>query len=174
MVLSVSKCKKKTEDRTKIPTEIKMKKINFKLALVILASALMFLSFGCNKDDENNPVGGGDSGLVGSWTLTGATINPGTDSAQVFNQTLLQLAGVSMVLAVNGDGSYSMTTTDSDGTSVETGTWSVSNGNITITAQGEQPFTTTYSISGNQLTLNVNEIEFGGDAFPAILIFTKQ
>jgi hypothetical protein len=92
----------------------------------------------------------------------------------VFSQTLLQLAGVSMVLAVNGDGSYSMTTTDSDGTSVETGTWSVSNGNITITAQGEQPFTTTYSISGNQLTLNVNEIEFGGDAFPAILIFTKQ
>jgi hypothetical protein len=92
----------------------------------------------------------------------------------VFDQTLLQFAGVSIVLAINSDGSYSMTTTDPDGTSVENGNWSVTNGNITITAQGEQAFTTTYSITGNQLTLNVNEIEFGGDVFPAILIFTKQ
>jgi hypothetical protein len=151
-----------------------MKKINLKLALTILASLLMLLTFGCNKKDGNNPVGGGDSELVGSWTLTGATINPGTDSAQVFDQTLLQFAGVSIVLAINSDGSYSMTTTDPDGTSVENGNWSVTNGNITITAQGEQAFTTTYSITGNQLTLNVNEIEFGGDVFPAILIFTKQ
>ena len=67
-----------------------------------------------------------------------------------------------------------MTTTEPSGTTVENGTWSVSNGNITITAEGEQPFTTTYSITGNELTLSVNEIEFGADTFPAILKFTKQ
>jgi lipocalin-like protein len=153
-----------------------MKILNIKLALALLLSALMFLSVGCNKDDENNPTGGNVTagGLTGTWSLSEATINPGTDSAQVFNQTLLQLAGVSMVLVVNEGGTYSITTADSTGPSTETGTWSVSGNNITITPTGDTGETLPFSLDGNSLTLTVAALEFGEDIFPAILKFTKQ
>ncbi len=153
-----------------------MKNLNIKLALALLLSALMFLSAGCNKDDENNPTGGNviAGGLTGTWSLTEVTINPGTDSAQVLNQLALQLAGVSMVLVVNEGGTYSITTTDSTGPSTETGTWSVSGNTITITPTGDTGEAIPYSLDGNTLTLTLGELEFGEDVFPAILKFAKQ
>ena len=153
-----------------------MKNLNIKLALALLLSALMFLSVGCNKDDENNPTGGNVTagGLTGTWSLSEVTINPGTDSIQVLNQVALQIAGVSMVLVVNEGGTFTMTTTDSEGPSVETGTWSVSGNNITITPTGDDAEVIPFSIEGNILTLTLGDLEFGEDVFPAILKFTKQ
>ena len=76
-----------------------MKTAYIKTAVFLMAVILIVFSTGCNKNEESNPVGGNqtDAGLVGTWNLTEATINPGTDSAQVFNQFALQLSGVSMV-----------------------------------------------------------------------------
>ncbi|MBL1213931.1 MAG: lipocalin family protein [Ignavibacteriae bacterium] len=149
-----------------------MNKINIKFVMALLAASLLLLTIGCNKDD--NPVGGTESKLTGSWKLTEATINPGTDSARVFNQTLLQLAGVSMLLDVKENGTYTFTTSDSSGQSTETGTWSVSGSNITITPDGDTGETLPFNLDGNTLTLTVAALEFGTDIFPAILKFTKQ
>ena len=143
-----------------------MYKLNYK---ILFFAILSFALISCSDDDNSStgPEGTGelDNALFGTWVLTNI-LSP--------IPTTPEAAGIALTAVFNEDGSMELTTTDSEGTVVDSGTWSTSNGSITITLDGGQPGTSTYTVEGNTATLTNFPVEFQGTTVLATLEFTKQ
>lgn len=137
----------------------------------ILLTFFIVLLISCSSDKKSStePNLSNDQSLVGTWELTKIT-------ASIGGQTLVltpEQAGLSTTAVFKSDGTFESTSTDSDGTSVDTGTWSTANGVLTLNINGEDPETSTYTINGNVATI-VSSIPYSGVDIPATLEFTKK
>ena len=141
-----------------------MKSINIKFVLILLFFGLLI---SCSDDEKSStePNGDIDQALVGTWELTNILAPFPTTPAAV---------GLSLTAKFNSDGTMQLTTTDVDGTVVDDGTWSTSDGKVTLTLEGEEPGTSSYTISGNVATLTGFPVEFQGNILLATLEFTKK
>ncbi|MEN8192833.1 MAG: lipocalin family protein [Bacteroidota bacterium] len=93
--------------------------------LVIIFSIILFTN--CDDDGPTDPPPGLDSDLVGEWELIEAFI-PSMNLTVTAEQ-----AGLAITATFSADGNYEQVLTDSSGTLTETGTWSTSNGVLTLT-----------------------------------------
>lgn len=142
-----------------------MKKINFNFFLLLIITVIA-VSCGDDKNSSTEPENGIiDQAVVGSWELTNILAPFATTPAAV---------GIALTVIFNADGTMQLTTIDVDGTVVDTGTWSTSDGKITITLEGEEPGSSNYSIGGNIATFSEFQVEFQGTTILATLEFTKR
>ncbi|MCW8849924.1 MAG: copper resistance protein NlpE [Melioribacteraceae bacterium] len=141
-----------------------MKTINIKFVLILLLFGMLI---SCSDDDKSSTEPGDeiDQALVGTWELTNILAPLATTPAAV---------GLALTAVFNADGTMELTTTDSDGTVVDPGTWSTSDGKVTITLEGGEPGTSSYSINGNVATLSGFPVDFQGNIVLATLEFTKK
>jgi hypothetical protein len=139
-----------------------------KYSYIILFVIMTALLISCGDDDDNSTspeqTGEIDDALVGTWVLTNI-LSP--------IATTPEAAGIALTALFNDDGSMQLTTIDSEGTSIAAGTWFTSNGGITITLEGGEPGTSTYTVEGNKATLTNFPVEFQGTTILATLEFTK-
>jgi len=113
------------------------------LAVIVVA---VFIS-SCNDDKDDNPVSSSGDELVGTWVLTKIII-PSYGNAEMTPEQ----AGITATFILRTDRTFTVTTTDSTGTEVETGTWSAANGKVSLkgdTETVEMP----YTLTGNKLTV---------------------
>ncbi len=138
--------------------------VSFIITLIIFATA-------CNKDD--NPVSP-ENDMVGTWVLT-KIILPDYGNMEITPEQ----AGVSVTLKIKSDHTFEITFIDSEGTNTETGTWSVSNGKITIKSSSGETQTLDYEFSGNKLRIT-SQMDLSGLGIAGmgnmrvIMEFTKQ
>jgi len=147
-----------------------MKKTNYKFILLIL---LGFLIISCGDDDKSTtePDINIDQALVGTWDLTKITIVSGTVTIDL---TPAQ-AGIAFTAVFNSDGTFESTSTDSDGTTVDTGTWGASEGVLTITIEGDDPIISPYTVNGNIVSIEEYSVPIPNlGNIPAALEFTKR
>lgn len=136
---------------------------------IIILLVLFFVSCSDDKDDNNSPTGPGgtgevDNALVGTWVLT-KILAPIATTPDV--------AGIFITAIFNDDGTIQLTTVDGEGTSVDEGIWGTSNGTITITLEGEEPVSSSYTVDGDTATISGFAVEFQGSIVLASLEFTK-
>ncbi|MGK9368447.1 lipocalin family protein [Melioribacter sp. Ez-97] len=134
------------------------------LKSLLVLSLLTFIA--CSED--SNPTSS-EPTLTGTWKLTAITIH--TDSGDL--NLLPEAIGYSMTVVLNEDGTYQATYTDADGQYTETGTWTESDGKLTITVDG-LPETVEYTLSGNKLTFSTTMDIEGFGTQNVTLEFTKQ
>lgn len=137
----------------------------FQIFLVL--AALVFAASSCGKDD--NPASSDGSELVGKWKLTKITLTTIGNLELSPNDI-----GIAVTFDLKSDRTFAATVTDSSGTTVETGTWSVANGKITMKSSDGTSEELPYSISGNKLFVDsVIELDNFGEV-PGRMEFTKQ
>ena len=140
-----------------------MKKTKQFFYLVITLIPLFFF-ISCSDDDNPSEGPTLDERLVGNWTLIKITV-------PLANMELTpEEAGMMMTGVASSDGKMELTTIDSSGTLVESGTWSTKSGTLTLVFEDET-VTMGYSVSSNIITVNTPlEIEEGVE-LPSILDF---
>lgn len=139
---------------------------HFSKMLVILLFVSLFFA-GCDKDDD--PASSSGDELVGTWVLTKITL------ISLGNTELTpQQVGYSATIIMKSDKTFSATYTDSDGTTTDSGTWSVANGKLTLKSSVGETQELPYGMTGNKLTVEtVLEVPTFGE-IPVRLEFTKQ
>jgi len=141
-----------------------------KLFTLLLITLIVFAS-ACNKDD--NPVSP-ENDIVGTWVLT-KLILPDYGNMEITPQQV----GISATFKMKSDHTFEVTFTDADGSDTDTGTWSVSNGKITMKSSSGETQTFDYEISGNKLRItlqmDLSELGIAGMGnMRVIMEFTKQ
>lgn len=142
-----------------------MKYINYKFFAILIFSVLLL---SCSDDDKSSTEPENqenDAALVGSWELTKILAPIATTPAEV---------GLALSADFNSDGTMQLTTSDASGTIVDDGSWSTADGIITITLEGEDPGSSTYSVSDNTATISGFPVTFQGTTLLATLEFTKK
>jgi len=150
-----------------------MKNLTYRI-FVMLSLALSFsVLVSCGGDDEGDGPSGGD--LTGTWTVASASIDAtidGTDIVEWFVDVLglteaeaeqfgelftdgLDEGFVGGTLTFNSDNTYEA---NFDGDS-ESGTWSRSGDQLTITSGGEESVTTIKTLTSSNLTIEFDETE---------------
>lgn len=136
-----------------------------KILMILLISLLLIT--GCSKDDS--PTSSSGDELVGTWVLTkifltslgNTELNPSS-------------VGFSGTIIMKSDKTFTATFSDSDGPSTDSGTWSVSNGKLTMKSTSGETRVWPYGLTGNKLTVETNlDIPNLGN-IPVRLEFTKQ
>jgi hypothetical protein len=140
-------------------------KNNIKKFSFIILSAVIISSCSKDKNSPTSPNLEHDQALIGTWVLTQIT------SPIV---TTPEALGISLTAVFSSDGKTSLTTVELDSTTTDSGTWGTSDGKITITLEGEDPVTSSYSVNGNTATINQYPVNFQGALILASLEFTKQ
>ena len=143
-----------------------MKTIHKKLVLMLLFVGIL-ISCSDNKKSSTEPesTNGNDQALVGTWKLTKILAPLATTPEAV---------GLELLASFSANATLQFTTTDVDGTAIDEGSWSTSNGNLTITIEGEDPATSPYTVVGNIATISAFPVDFQGSVLLASLEFTKQ
>lgn len=135
--------------------------------IFFLLAALVFALSSCGKDD--NPTSSDGSELVGKWKLTKITLTTVGNLELSPNDI-----GIAVTFDLKSDRTFAATVTDSSGTSVETGTWSVASGKITMKSSDGTSEELPYSTSGNKLFVDsIIELDNFGEV-PGRMEFTKQ
>ena len=143
-----------------------MKKYHIVKFLVFIIVSVVLLS-ACKKDD--NPVASNGDELVGVWVLS-KVIVPAYNNAELTPEYL----GTSVKFDIRSDRSFTATVTDTSGTDIQTGTWSASNGTVSLKGNDGTSQDMPYSVSGNTLTVEtVYTIDPFGEV-NAKMLFTKQ
>ncbi len=140
-------------------------KNNIKILLFIILSIFIVSSCSKDKSSPTSPDLVIDRELVGTWELT-SILSP-------YQATPEQL-GLSLTTVFKDDGTFEFTTTQSDSTTIDTGTWGTADGNITITFEGEDSATSPYTIEGTKATIENFPVNYLGTSILATLEFTKQ
>ena len=146
-----------------------MKYLKFLKAFIILLLSLI-LFFSCGDDNESNPTASGsrDDRLIGNWALTKITI------PSVSMELTPEQAEFMMTIDVKNDGTFSMTTTDSTGTLLESGDWSTSNSTITISYDDGRVDELPYAVVTDSEITVTSPIEMQGMQLMAELTFKKD
>lgn len=146
-----------------------MKNISSKKLALTVVIALAFIFVNC-KDDESNPAAPPeqDSNLIGTWELLEAYVPS-------MNITVnAQDLGISVTASFLENSNFEFSTTDSSGTEIESGTWSTSNGSLTLKSDDGTDEVIPYTIDGNVGILkSTYEIQPGFEV-PADFKFIKQ
>lgn len=137
-----------------------------KNSLLLVALFVFSLHNGCKKDNPTEP----GNELVGTWVLTKLTMTTQQGSRVLTPQQ----ADFVMTLIVRGDKTYQSTVTQNNHTEVDNGTWSVSNGKITVMHQDGKTETMTYRITGNILQFDTNTTDPNGITTQVTMELTKQ
>ena len=142
-----------------------MKNIFLKAVLVLLVG-LLLTSCSDDKKSSTEPetVSGPDQALVGNWVLT-KILSPIVTTPDVI--------GLSLTVEFNVNETLQFTTVDQEGTVVESGTWTTSGKNLTITLEGSEPGTSPYSITDNKVAISAFPFDFQGTVVMASLEFEK-
>jgi len=111
-----------------------------------------------------------DQALVGTWDLASVSTNV-TGTTVVLTP---EQAGVSSSATFYSNGTFKSSSTDSVGTTVDTGTWGVSNGVLYITIEGEETESSPYTLNGNVVIIESTIPVEGIGEIPATLEFTKR
>lgn len=147
-----------------------MKKYNGLSLVIFLFTALLIIT-SCKKDDSPTASSSKSIDLVGTWVLTKAIV-PAYNNAELTPEAL----GQSVTFEIKSDGSFTATVDSSGTTDVQTGTWSVDNGVVTMTGSDNSVVTMPYSLSDDKKTLTVetiyNIVQFG--EVNVKLVLTKQ
>ncbi len=146
---------------------------------MVLATCLFFGIWGCSSsgtDPDNNtdPVQTqSDWEMVGSWTGVYFEFANPNDSSQVVN---LSQYGVSYLMAIADDSSYTSATTFLGDTEVETGRITVQGNQITIAPDTGDPRSGTYTLNENTLRIVVpdQEFDFTQDGIPEPATLTVE
>ncbi len=141
---------------------------NRKIYLVFLILLAFFFIAGCEDDPTEPEVELEiDQNLVGTWELTKITKPIVTTPA---------LAGIALTAVFNQDATLQFTTIDfSDTTTtIDPGTWSASEGVLTITLEDEDPKSSPYTVSDSLATIDEYSVLFNGTVIVAGLEFTRQ
>jgi hypothetical protein len=143
-----------------------MRNISIKSVLVLLLIGIL-ISCSDDKKSSTEPEGNGDNdqSLVGTWKLTKILAPIATTP---------QAVGLDLTANFAADGTLQFTTVDADGTTIDGGTWSSSDGVLTITIEGEDPAASPYTVVGNIATISAFPVDFQGSVLLASLEFTKQ
>jgi hypothetical protein len=141
-----------------------------KVFMVGLIAVLVFSLSGCKSDD--NPVSS-EGDLAGTWVLTSV-------SATVSGLTLTRTPAevdYNVTVKMKSDKTYQMTIITGGETTNESGTYAVSNGNITFTPSSGSAMTWSYSFSDSKLiaktTLDLSSMGLLAET-PVSFTFTKQ
>ena len=139
--------------------------IHKKIILVLLFIGIFISCSDDKSSTEPESNNGNDQALVGTWKLTKILAPIATTPAAV---------GLELLASFSDNGTLQFTTTDSDGTAIDEGSWSTADGNLTITIEGEDPATSPYTVVGNIATISAFPVDFQGSVLLASLEFTKQ
>ena len=139
--------------------------IHKKIILVLLFIGIFISCSDDKSSTEPESTNGNDQALVGTWKLTKILAPIATTPAAV---------GLELLASFSDNGTLQFTTTDSDGTAIDEGSWSTADGNLTITIEGEDPATSPYTVVGNIATISAFPVDFQGSVLLASLEFTKQ
>lgn len=140
----------------------------FTIPFTILIIALT----GCDKKDDN-PVSP-DESIFGTWVLTKVTL-PDFGNMELNPQAM----GLSVTFKMKSDHTFEMIFVDPEGSNIDTGTWSISNGKITMKSSSGDEVSLDYVLEGNKLkiTMQMDVSEFGlpgSGEMRVIMEFTKQ
>lgn len=133
-----------------------------KLVFFQISSVLMLLLVLSACDNEATTPEDDNSALVGTWTVTSATTSNCNDASE--NETRAAICTTTDCLTVEfkADGTFVSTALEDGITDIDNGTYAVSGDQLTITQDGMSEVST-FSITGNTLTLNGNETGSGCD-----------
>ncbi len=146
-----------------------MYRINNKyFALVVIVIAMLLLT-NC-KDDDSNPTStpGLDEQLIGKWNLVEAFV-PSMNITVTAEQI-----GIILVASFVNDGKYEISTTDSTGIEVETGTWSTEGGVLLLKVSDGSEETIPYTINGDEGILKSSYEIQEGVSVPADFKFVRM
>ena len=136
-----------------------MKNMRSLFVVAVAVCALVPFIAGCGSSDS----GGSNSAsnvnpIIGTWHVQSISV-----PSYGLNLTGAQVTGS---VTVNADGTLSGTGSYAMQTQSGSGTWSTSNGILTVSGEG-QTMNIPYSISGNTLTMNVT---YSGVAATVVLV----
>lgn len=142
-----------------------MKTIHKKFVILLLFIGIIVSCSDDKSSTEPEPTKNNDQALVGTWKLTKILAPIATTPEAV---------GLELLASFSANGTLQFTTTDSDGTAIDDGSWTTADGNLTITIEGEDPATSPYTVVGNIATISAFPVDFQGSVLLASLEFTKQ
>ena len=124
-------------------------------ALRTLSASLLVAALAVACSDSDGPTGGAEDvdDLVGTWNATVMVFTNTADNTQTFDAIA---EGASLTLTIASDGRYTFDIDfPGEGPETDTGTFTLSGSNITITSDNPQDPAETmgYTLSGNTLTL---------------------
>lgn len=132
------------------------KKTFLRTFIIFLAiTALFFID--CKKDESTEPE---DSGLVGTWNLTKLTV-VSEGEPMVLTGDILSQMGAYWILKFKSDNTFESNYKLEAGPEYETGTWSASGNELSITFDSGGSETFDYTLSGNVLTVSWSDSEGG-------------
>lgn len=136
--------------------------------IVFLFYVIISLSItGCNKEDD--PVGP-EGELPGTWILTKITTTTALGAVDLTPEQ----ADFYMTLILRADGTYQATIINKSETTLDSGTWTAANGNITINHQNNTSETGAYTLTWNKFVVNTTIMGPTNEMVPVKLGFTKQ
>ena len=156
-----------------------MKLSKLMLGLIILLPILIL--HGCGDDDDgvtnSNPI---PANLVGTWWFNSATEN---GEPITYTELNYSDSGVTQSVTFNANGTYSLVEYNDQMDTVysQSGTFSVSGNQLTITVKVEygqpvtppQTSTSTYAVSGDILTITV-EFTLGSESYTIVAYYDKE
>lgn len=111
------------------------------------------------------------SPLVATWKLTKVTVNLGGINLDLTPEQ----AGTQMTIICKNDRTFEVTMINSSGTTVDNGTWSATDKQITLNYQSGNSETLSYTLNGNKLIIKDKLVPGPNNTtIPATLEFTKQ
>ncbi len=146
----------------------------FTILTSLFVSLLIILTTGCDNKDKN-PVSPEDN-IVGTWVLTKLIL---PDFGMEYEPKTL---GMNATFKMKSDKTFEVVFTDKQGSDTDLGTWSISNGKITMKSNSGDTQVFDYELSGNNLritlTMDVSDLGLsnipGSGAVKVIMEFTKQ
>lgn len=131
-----------------------------KSLLIFLLIPIFLICFSNCSSDENNPVNSNDEALFGTWDLTSIDQIIQGETTSLTPEDL----NLTIVIVFESDHSFSITQTiiSTGDEFIDHGNWNLLGSNLVMNSAGDAPSSTlTYSVSDNQLVLEVNEIMEG-------------
>jgi hypothetical protein len=138
-----------------------------KLSLLVILLSVSILFTSCKKDDD--PVSSNGSEVIGVWVLSKVVLTSMGNIELTPDQV-----GTTVTFDIKANNTFTATVNDTSGVEVETGTWSVANGKISMKSEGGETEEMAYTVNGNQLSVEtIYDIPNFG-LVPVKLVFTKQ
>ena len=139
-------------------------KLSMRLLMACIAAGALLALAGCGGGDDGGAGGGGDPALVGSWRMTGMSVNNGP----YFPPATI---GWDVQVQLNADGSASATEVWQGSTESGGGGWSTTGNQLNLDV-GSYNWTGPYTVSANQFTLT-GVANYDGEGHTGGFVFSR-